>query len=91
MDQAEFAQLHQACTEFLHTWIAETTRTWEMLSRCTGEPLSLDELSELHNQRRREHDAYATHIALRQKVFRIARTGSSEPDLFYALLPDVEL
>jgi hypothetical protein len=58
-----------------------------MLGECLGQPLTLQQRSQLHQQRTRENEAQALHMHHRQKLFEIARSGYQVYELVYGVLP----
>ena len=88
MNRGEFVRLHDDCTGSLKHWMAEATRTCQMLSECVDNPLTLQQRSELHAQRIRENEAQAAHMDFQRKLFEMARSGYGDYELVYGPLPE---
>ena len=87
MDQTAFHLLCTECTQSLQMWMTEAVHTCEMLTDCANFPLPLDKRAALLEQRVRENEAQAIHMEIRQRLFDLAHSGVSGPDLMYGSFP----
>ncbi len=88
MDREEFSRLHGECETSLQQWIVQATFTCKMLGEYLDKPLTLEQRSELHQQRGRENEAQQTHMVNRQRLFQMARAGHGDYGLVYGPFPE---
>jgi hypothetical protein len=88
MDASEFSRLHHECESSLQQWIFEATRTCTMLGDILQGPPSLEQRSELQNQRSLENEAQCVHMDNRHRLFQFARSGYGDHDLIYGVLAE---
>jgi hypothetical protein len=75
MDPKQFRELHARCSEALKRYVHEAERMCELFGQCLPEPLSLQILSEIIEQRVRENNAHASYFEIRRQLFEAVRIG----------------
>jgi predicted anti-sigma-YlaC factor YlaD len=75
MNETEFQNLLQSCSEAREAYFPEAAKTCEMLGTCTREPLAAQQKAELMAQRTRENEAHLEYRRVRERVLDAVTLG----------------
>jgi hypothetical protein len=75
MDSNQFAELQAKCSETLKHYVHEADRMCELFGQCLPDPSSIQIRADIAEQRVRENNAYASHVAIRRQLLEAVRVG----------------